>query len=47
MNKFDLIRKYRNLVNSKYYGISLRMAHLLDSYTQIGGDIISVTVDNV
>lgn len=47
MNKFDLIRKYRNLVNSKYYGISLRMAHLLDSYTQIGGDIISVPVDNV
>jgi hypothetical protein len=47
MQKFDIIRKYRNLINHKYYGISLRMTHLLDNISQIGGDIIKLSIDNI
>ncbi len=45
MDKFEIIRKYRNFINSKYYGISLRMTHLLDNYKQIGGLLTHITID--
>jgi len=45
-NKFDIIKSYRIIVNKKYHGISLRLTNLLENYSQIGGDIKKITIDN-
>ena len=45
-NKFAIINQYKKLIIPKYYGISLRLNNLLESYKQIGGKLKKININD-